>query len=200
MKAPSRLFAVAMVAALFTGCMSVTTYPEPEKEDPGQYEKAAGFLEDEIRDRIYNLQYQADAELYQNMKRLAYIGEPAIPYLLEALDSPSPRVRGSVAFILGLIRDRRTIPDLVAHLDDDVPAVRCEVATTVCVLGENKGYPVLIEGLKDEDIRNRFKAHEALLLLTQLDFGYEHDGRPEERAQAIAKWEKWYDSVMARGY
>jgi hypothetical protein len=38
-------------------------------------------------------------------------------------------------------------------------------------MGDNAGYPVLIEGLKDEDIRNRYKAHGALALLTQLDFG-----------------------------
>jgi HEAT repeat protein len=199
MKAPSRLFAVAMVAVLFTGCMTVTTLENP-KDDPGKYEKAAGFLEEEIRDRIYNMQYQADAELYQNMKRLAYIGEPAIPFLLEGLDDSSPRTRGSVAFVLGLIRDRRTIPDLIEHLDDDVAPVRYEVATTVCVLGDNAGYPVLIEGLKDDDIRNRYKAHEALLLLTQLDFGFEHDAGPDDRIKAVRKWEGWYESIVARGY
>jgi len=199
MKAPSLLFAVALVVILSTGCVTITDQ-EPDREDPGTYEKAAGFLEDEIRDRIYNLQYQADAELYENMKRLAYIGEPAIPFLLEALNHQAPRTRGSVAFILGLIHDRRTIPDLVAHLDDKVPVVRYEIATTVCVLGENKGYAVLIEGLNDKDIRNRYKAHEALLLLTQLDFGFVFDDGPGDRSAAVHKWEKWYDGVVARGY
>lgn len=199
MKAPCRIIAVALTLFVASGCMN-TTLTEPEKQDPGEYERAASFLEEEIKDRIYNLQYQADAELYQNMKRLAYIGEPAIPFLLEALDNPSPRTRGSCAFILGLIRDRRTIPDLVKHLDDDMALVRYEIATTVCVLGDNAGYPVLIEGLKDDDIRNRYKAHEALLLLTQLDFGYAHDAEPKERKQAVSKWEGWYDSIVSRGY
>jgi HEAT repeat protein len=130
MKVPSRLIAVALTLVVTAGC--VTTYTtDVGKEDPGEYERAPRFLEEEIQTRIYNLQYQADAELYQNMKRLAYIGEPAIPYLIDALDHESPRARGSVAFTLGLIRDRRTIPDLVKHLDDEVPVVRYEIATTV---------------------------------------------------------------------
>jgi HEAT repeat protein len=195
----SRLVTCALILTIGAGC--VTTYEsEPTTKDEGEYETAAGFLEEEINNRIYNLQYQADAELYQNMKRLAYIGEPAIPFLLKALDHPSPRTRGSVAFVLGLIRDRRTIPELAEHLDDPVPAVRYEVATSLCVMGEKKGYPTLIDGLNDKDIRNRYKAQEALKLLTQLDFGYEHDADPSARKVAVEKWEQWYDSVVARGY
>ena len=199
MKAPARLIAAALTMLVVSGCIQ-TGYTEPEKKDPGKYERAALFLEEEIRDRIYNLEFQADTELYQNMRRLAYIGEPAIPFLLEALNNPATRTRGSVAFVLGLIRDRRTIPDLVAHLNDPSPVVRYELATTVCVLGDNAGYPVLIAGLDDEDIRHRFKAHEALLLLTQLDFGFVYDGEPKERKAAIEKWEGWFASVEARGY
>ena len=199
MKAPSRLIVVGLVLFVTAGCVT-TSMTEPQKKDPDKYERAAKFLEEEIQTRIYNLQYQADAELYQNMKRLAYIGEPAIPYLLKALDHEAPRTRGSAAFILGMIRDRRTIPDLIAHLDDEVAPVRYEVATSVCVMGDNAGYPILIAGLKDEDIRNRFKAHEALLLLTQLDFGFVYDGEPAKREVAVEKWESWYDSLVDRGY
>ena len=54
--------------------------------------------------------------------------------------------------------------------------------------------------LNDEDIRHRFKAHEALLLLTQLDFGFIYDGEPRERKAAVEKWEGWFASVEARGY
>ncbi|MEN8151443.1 MAG: HEAT repeat domain-containing protein [Planctomycetota bacterium] len=198
MKAPSRLIAIAITMFVAAGC--VTTYSEPTKEDPEKYERAAKFLEEEIQTRIYNLQYQADAELYQNMKRLAYIGEPAIPFLLAGLDHKSPRTRGSIAFILGLIRDRRTIPDLVDHLDDEVAPVRYEIATTICVMGDNAGYPALIAGLKDDDIRNRYKAHEALLLLTQLDFGFEYDGEPDQRDVAVGKWQSWFDTLVDRGY
>jgi hypothetical protein len=65
-------------------------------------------------------------------------------------------------------------------------------------MGDTKGYPVLIAGLQDEEIRNRYKAHEALKLLTRLDFGYEFDADPSTRGAAVAKWQTWYEEVATR--
>ena len=158
----------------------------------GEYLEAPTFLAQELEERIAAIPYQTEEELVGNLKRLAYIGEPAVPYLLEALKEGDYRTRGNVAWVLGIMRDRRTIPELRDALDDSVASVRYEVATALGSLGEPMGYPILIEGLSDPDIRNRYKCHEALTLLTRLDFGYVHDDEPSERARAIQEWESWW--------
>jgi hypothetical protein len=165
-------------------------------EDP-YFDEPPTFLKEEISERIAQIQYLSDEKLMENLNRLTYIGEPAIPQLLQGLQHDQPRTRGSCAFVLGRIRDRRTVKPMKEALDDPVTSVRYEVATALGQIGDPSGYPVLIEGLSDELIRNRYKAHEALTLLTNLDFGYQHDAAPSDRAMAVRKWREWYEALEA---
>jgi len=164
--------------------------------DYEEYAEAPTFLRQEIEERIKALPYQSGENLLSNIRRLTYIGEPAIPFLLDALEEGEVRARCSAAYVLGLIRDRRTIEPLRDALTDDSPVVRYEVATSLCAMGEPAGYPTLIRGLEDEDIRNRYKAHEALKLLTKNDFGYRHDDAPDERSAAVQRWQSWFDRLQ----
>jgi hypothetical protein len=189
----SRIVIVGLLASLAFGC--ATSGKDNRPVTDGEYIEAPRFLREEIENRVAALPYQTEEQLYSNLIRLAYIGEPAIPYLLEGLEAEPARTRSSCAYVLGLVKDRRTIPALREAVDDPVPEVRYEVATSLCMLGVREGYPVLIEGLSDAEIRNRYKCGEALKLLTGQDFGYRHDDAPTDRAQAIATWERWWERL-----
>lgn len=177
----------ALVAAVLAGCGDRLGLDSEDQE----YLEAPAFLRVEIEERIAALEYQTEEDLYQNIIRLIYIGEPAIPYLTDGLGHQAVRVRGSCAYALGILRDRRTIDPLREALEDPVGLVRYEAATALCGMGVRDAYSVLVEGLGDSDIRNRYKAHEALALLTRLDFGFRHDDAPEVRRMAVLKWEEW---------
>jgi HEAT repeat protein len=185
---------VLVACAALAGC-GITDQKDPAERD---FSEATGFLREEIVQRLDALQYQSGPELITNVNRLAYIGEPAIPFLLAGLTHTSARTRSSCAFVLGNLRDRRTIPALRERLADSVLLVRYEAATALCAMGEGSGYPVLIAGLSDPEIRNRYKAHEALTLLTSLDFGYRHDADPATRRMAVLRWEEWWHRMESR--
>ena len=189
-----RMFAAVLLASVLVACGS----SEKEKGIEGISEPPR-FLKGEIEERIAAIPLQTDQVLYHNLMRLAYIGEPAIPFLVRALSDEDPRTRGSAAFVLGNIRDRRSIPALRATLADPAGEVRYEAAAALGNIGDRSGYRTLVAGLEDDDIRSRFKAHEALTLLTGLDFGYRHDDAPADRRTAIRKWEAWLDQMEAQG-
>jgi hypothetical protein len=183
---------VLLVAVLAVGCQT-NEHGTPE-EDPGEYQQPGKLLEKEIQDRIAAMEFASGTKLIEHQRRLAFVGEPAIPYLLDGLKTKGPLTRGSCAYVLGLISDIRTIPALREVAENDpVPEVRYEAAAALLQIGDVSGYAVLIEGLRDENIRNRYKCFEMLHGLTKLDFGYEHDGEPEEREAAVKRWEKWWE-------
>ena len=115
-----RIFVCASLVFVLVACGSTM-----DPDDP-QYEEPPTFLREEIHERISNIPYLTDEKLYDNLRRLVYIGEPAIPQLLDGLETGNARTRGSCAYVLGLIRDRRTIPPLKEALEDPVPSVRYE--------------------------------------------------------------------------
>jgi HEAT repeat protein len=187
----NRVVVIGVLALLFLSCenssdsIDLSDYPEP-----------SAFLRQEIEDRMEALAYQTDEQLLDNMNRLAYIGEEAVPFLVKGLNDQHVRVRGSSAYVLGLVGDRRTIPALKMALKDSNNEVRYEAATALGGMGDREGYSVLLDGLSDEDIKARYKANEALELITGLDFGYHHDDAPETRRVAILKWEAWVDRMV----
>lgn len=74
---------------------------------------------------------------------LQHIGRPAVPALLQALNSPSENVRWEAAKALGVIRDPRAGPALVDALEDEDPAVRWLAAEALIALGRHALVPVL---------------------------------------------------------
>jgi len=187
----SRIIIIAACLAVVAGCVTVHEDPEITKDR----EETPTFLRQEIEGRVAALPFQSEQELYRNIMRLVYIGEPAVPYLLDGLKSDNARSRGSCAYALGVLRDRRTIQPLRNALDDPIPEVAYEIATALCALGEKSGYAKLVTGLSDPEIRNRYKCHEALKLLTELDFGFEHDEEPTKRQVAVLRWEGWLERM-----
>jgi HEAT repeat protein len=124
-------------------------------------------------------------------RRLAAEGEPAVPALLDALRSSDATSRGHAAYVLGAMKDRRTLPALAAAAEDPVPVVRDEAAAALLELKDARGFAVLVGGLEDPDARLRAKCIEVLAERTGQRLGFEPTGALDERAAAVRRWRAW---------
>lgn len=187
----SRLGHVALVLAglaALPGCVSV--------DDEQDLENNA-IVDLEIDRRIGELKYMRGRELLQNQQRLAQMRDLAYPHLREALRSDDPMTRASVIYVFELVMDRRNLEYVRPLLRDSVPFVRYQAASTVVEMGDPAGFQTLVHGLRDENIRWRYKCFEALRLATGQDFGYRHDADPATRESAVERWNEWLGQVRA---
>lgn len=180
------LAAVFVLSGLVSGCTSMAKRPA--------YLEAGPALQREIDDRVANIQYLRGRELVSNLRRLIWIGEPAIPTLLDAVGNADPKTRGSAAYVLGEIRDPRVVEELRDALGDRVPEVRYEVAASLVTIGDWSSVPTLIEGLADPSPGNRNKCIGILKLKIGKDFGYVADASETDRYDAIRRWHEWWAS------
>jgi HEAT repeat protein len=182
------LLAVCALAAVLCSC-SIFHSEEP-------YAQASPALQAEIDRLVRDLEFQHSEELLQADQRLVYIGEPAIPALLTALDSKDRKTRANSAYVLGEIRDRRVVTHLRPLLDDEDVEVRYETAVSLLVLGDlDEAVPFLISGLRDPDKWNRYKSFAALKSLSRQDFGYEWQSTDAgAREPAVKRFEEWWSA------
>ena len=96
-------------------------------------------------------------------ERLEEVGKPAVPFLIEALQSSNEHARWEASKALNAIRDPRAAPALVSALEDDKSAVRWLAATALIKLGRSALAPLLrgLEGHSDS-IWFRDGAHHVL--------------------------------------
>ncbi len=81
------------------------------------------------------------------VNRLAAMGNSVLPRLLDALKSPDPRVRTSVAYVFCKTRPAAALEPLAGRLSDPDDDVRAAVCRALTELGE-RAVPVLIRCLK----------------------------------------------------
>ncbi|MFK7743046.1 MAG: HEAT repeat domain-containing protein [Planctomycetota bacterium] len=176
------------------------------KEQVVPYQQPNGLMSGEIQQRIDQVPFQHREELVQNLLWLAQTGEQTIPALLEGLRHESPKVRSSCCWVLGRLRDRRTVEDLRPLTRDKETSVRMEAARTLVVMGDLEQSPTLIEGLDSERKEVRYMCHEALKSATGHDFGYDHLARePRDMQVAVLRWREWWgeysgDRFFAQNY
>jgi hypothetical protein len=181
-------------------CSTTTTSSESPFQQPNQ------LMAGEIGRRVEQIPYQHRDELLQNLLWLAQTGEQTIPSLLQGLTHESPKVRSSCAWVLGRLRDRRTIPNLQAAARDAEPTVRMEAARTLVLLGDLVWSPTLIEGLDSDKKEVRYMCHEALKGATGHDFGYDHLNQSvADLQQSVLRWRQWWseysgDAQFAQSY
>jgi len=185
-----RMIALVSLLAVLPSCLSTGSKPE--------YPKASPLLQEEIDMLLRELPYRHGPELIATLKRLIYIGEPAVPSVVRTLRADHPKSRSNAAYVLGEIRDRRVIPDLRKSLDDKASEVRYEVAASLLILGDWSGIPVLIEALADEDPYHRYKAIGVLADHTNQNLGYDYRAAEDERTAAVGRWENWYSALERR--
>ncbi|MFM1872263.1 MAG: hypothetical protein RL398_1685 [Planctomycetota bacterium] len=147
----------------------------------------------EIQQRVDQIPFQHRDELLHNLVWLTEQGEQVIPTVLKGLKNDNAKVRSSCAWVLGQIKDRRTVPNLRELLTDRETPVRTEVARTLVLMGDLAACPTLIEGLDSDRREVRYMCHEALKTATGHDFGYDHlAAEQREQQQAVLRWRQWW--------
>jgi hypothetical protein len=189
----------ATLLLAFAACSTTDSSSSP-------YTQPNGLMAGEITRRMQEIPYQHREELLENLMWLAQTGEQTIPSLLDGLRSDNPKVRSSSAWVLGRLRDHRTIPNLQAAMKDSDQTVRMEVARTLVLLGDLVWSPNLIEGLDSDKKEVRYLCHEALKSATGRDFGYDHLSEDATaRSTAALGWRQWWseysgDPFFAQNY
>ena len=181
----SVLIALILPLAACSTTPTGTTYP---------YAEANSLMRREIQTRIAAFPFQHGAELLNNMLWLqTKAGETAVVDLLEALQHENPKVRSSATWVLGRIRDRRTIAKLRPLAADEHEAVRLEAARSLIVMGDLKYCTILIEGLDSDKTPVRYHCHMALKDATRKDFQYDHlEDDLTIRRTATLRWREWW--------
>jgi hypothetical protein len=215
-RAVSRNLAAARLcvglAALFflAGCTSgARPNAKPAEPPPGPMEPASGDrpfrtadakTNEQVAAAIARFEDEAIMERLTAARRLAAVGDVAVPQLLAALEShPGMRTRSMAAYTLGHMGDRRVVDALVLSLGDPAPEVRYEVAAALLRLGDVRGFEPLIAGLEDPDPRVRLQAIGNLKEASGSTFGFEPDGDPIERRAAVARWRGWVQQRRETG-
>ena len=170
------------------------------------YQQPNALMSTEINQRIDQIPYQHRDELVQNLLWLAQTGEQTIPALIAGLNSENPKVRSSCCWVLGRLRDRRTVPALQSLVRDSETSVRMEACRTLVLMGDLEQSPKLIEGLDSDRKEVRYMCHEALKTATGHDFGYDHLNQDQQELQfAVLRWRQWWgeyggDTFFASSY
>ncbi|MFZ5500469.1 MAG: HEAT repeat domain-containing protein, partial [Candidatus Micrarchaeota archaeon] len=107
---------------------------------------------------------------------LADIGVPAVPRLLDALESDNPDARWKAAIAIGWIAEKsgenelfsRAVPALIEMLGDREAGFRSAAAESLGEMKDSRPVPALIGALRDEDDGVRWHAAEALFKLAQI--------------------------------
>jgi len=190
----------ATLLLVLQACSTTTTSTESPFQQPNS------LMAGEITRRVEQIPYQHRDELLQNLMWLSQTGEQVIPAVLEGLRHESPKVRSSCAWVLGRLRDRRTIPNLQAAMRDNEQGVRLEVARSLVVMGDLGQSQLLIEGLDSEKKEVRYMCHETLKTATGHDFGYDHLNQNDaEMKVSVLRWRQWWgeysgDTYFAQSY
>ena len=182
-----RILAIGAALLALASCTTTST------ESSSPFQQPNSLMAGEISRRVEQIPYQHREELLQNLVWLANTGEQTIPSLLTGLQHENPKVRSSCAWVLGQLKDRRTIPNLQEAMRDSEPAVKMELARTLVTMGDMTWSTSLIEGLDSERKEVRFLCHEALKTATGHDFGYDHLNQSNNDMRvSVLRWRQWW--------
>jgi len=111
-----------------------------------------------------------------------------------ALRSPEAGKRFSALVELGRRGDLETVPDIAEVLLHDEDFVVREFAASVLgSFGTTDAVPFLIRALQDSAASVVIAADEALSGITRKDFGMKRHSSQSARAEAVRKWEDWWE-------
>lgn len=170
------------------------------------FDKPNSLVAEEINRRVDQIPFQHRDELFENLVWMVQNGEQAVPAMIEGLGHDDAKVRSSCAWVLGRLRDRRTIPALQNAMGDRETDVRLEVARSLVSMGDLKWSKTLIVGLDSDKKQVRFMCNDTLKTVTGHDFGYDHlSANDGERRAATLRWRQWWgeysgDTFFAQSY
>lgn len=134
----------------------------------GVWDKLTDWEKSSVLKFFYNLRiswhiFSLDSDAREpSIKKLAEIGEPAVPALINALRNKDQLVRCGAIEALGNIADSGAIPVLIDVLKDDNEYVRSNAVEALGKIEDSRAVPVLITSLKDKHGEVRRRAAYAL--------------------------------------
>ena len=102
-----------------------------------------------------------------------------------------PRAALMSAYVLGMVKDPRSLAALQQATLSKNRLLRFEAATAMVRMGDRRGLSTLIEGLEDRDPLVRARCILVLHERTGETMEYKADDAPGERAAAVARWRAW---------
>lgn len=208
--AARRVLALAVLVPCLLAGLAACTQQQPKKPEMSAAEKAAReekarkdrefylgtrAAQQDIRDLFARVDGAAPHQWAQIAQKLVSYGEPAVPQMIANLDSHEKSVAVMAAYCLGMIQDPRALDPLARAMATPHEKLRFEAATAMLRMGDRRGLPTMIDGLEHPDPLVRARAILVLKERTGGTMGYAADGRPEDRAAAVARWRAW----LARG-
>lgn len=197
-----RLLTLLLVAVACAGCQSTPEPPsadrikhtpaaEAGREGDRPYYRGTAKVQQDIRDlmgRVPGASYRQWADI---ARKLTSIGEPAVPQLIANLSSCNQDVQVMSAYVLGMIKDPRSLDALQRATVEGKPVVRYEAATAMLRMGDRRGLATMVDALDSPDPLVRARAILVLSDRTGETFGYKADDEPDERAAALSRWRAW---------
>ena len=128
------------------------------------------------------------------LNRLADKGPDAMHYYVDRIDDPRSEIRFKIVLTLKAMRHKDSIPYLLKAASDKDIDVRVNAFDALAEVGGREAIPMFIEALRENDHRIRRDAQNSLHMLTGETLDYEANSEPEDRQQAIVRWESWWES------
>lgn len=201
----TRTLLVVCLVAVASACTTTRSSVSPTRSDrtsaaekaiaTNEWLEPSPALREQIFDNAKKLPWTHGLERVELIHWFAQVGEPAYPTLLEMVLDARKDVAGSALAALGATRDSRLVDALHAlpwpsTQDADLSLER---ARTLLRLGDWEMVPELVDGLRDERIMTRGLCIQALFEATHERYGFDPRAEEPERAEAIKKWEQWWE-------
>ena len=201
---------VPTILAILALGVVLTAVPACQKKQPPPTTRDAGLgnrpwyigtpeMQANIKKLLAQVPSTTGAGRLELGRRIVGYGEPAVPILVDSLEDPNQDLRGTAAWLLGFLKDPRSVPHLVKATGDPAPMVRYEAAASLLRMNDPRGLHLLIEGLSDRDARVRSQCIILLEQYTGKSYGYKVDDPPSERAAAVARWRAWARGAARSG-
>jgi hypothetical protein len=117
-----------------------------------------------------------------------------LAHFVKQLKDPDAGTRWIAVDELARSGDKRVVAHLLAVLKDRDAFVRRVCAESFGELGARNAVGSLIEALADDESIVRDAAHRSVRKLTGKDFGFDPEGKPDKRSQALKRWSDWWES------
>jgi len=148
-------------------------------------------VQQDVRDLFARVPGSSPSQWTKTARELTAYGERAVPQLVANLQSELPRVALMSAYVLGMVKDPRSLGALQRATLSSDRLLRYEAATAMVRMGDERGLPTLIGGLEDPDPLVRARSILVLYERTNETLDYKADDPPGERAAAVARWRAW---------
>jgi len=126
--------------------------PDESEETDDQYLFGLKDIDAEVISSLIEELGDEDLDVWKRAEEeLIEIGEPAVPLLIDALDSDNTRIRIKTINVLGEIGDPRAVGPIIDLLKSESPLIRARASIALGELKDTKAVKPLIDVLLDDE-------------------------------------------------